>query len=443
MSTSYWANTPGGYYAVAYILAAAVMVLCSPRKKSIPKSLLICAGNGIVLFLLMTVTHGLSSWFFVPLMMSFFGIVWVTIHATCRYDAGTSFYIAARAFIIGEFIASLEWQIFYYLVERMAFPTKVWAQSLLCLLVDGVMIAIFYYLERRNAKINENLQMSMREILSAIIITLAIFTVSNVNYMFSSANLSELVLTQLFLVRTLIDLGGVAILYAYHAQLGELTTRYEMERLQNMLEMQRGNYEMLEQSVNTINQKYHDLKYQIAVLKSEASAKDTLNYLDRMEQEIKAYEAQNKTGNKVLDTILTGKSLYCQNHWIELTSVADGHALDFMDPMDISSMFGNMLDNAIESVEKIEQKERRLIHVAVTKQKGFLRIRVENCCDIEPEFKDGVPQTTKKDKKYHGFGLRSIKNTAKKYGGSTTFHVQNGWFEVRILIPIPKTRAEG
>lgn len=47
-----------------------------------------------------------------------------------------------------------------------------------------------------------------------------------------------------------------------------------------------------------------------------------------MEQEIRSYEAQNKTGNEVLDTILTSKSLYCQQHGITLTCVADGAALD-------------------------------------------------------------------------------------------------------------------
>lgn len=50
-----------------------------------------------------------------------------------------------------------------------------------------------------------------------------------------------------------------------------------------------------------------------------------------------------------------------------------------MDVMDISALFGNALDNAIESVKKIPDREKRLIHVAVAKQKGFLRIRVENC----------------------------------------------------------------
>lgn len=64
-----------------------------------------------------------------------------------------------------------------------------------------------------------------------------------------------------------------------------------------------------------------------------------------MEAEIRQYEAQNKTGNKVLDTVLTSKSLYCNKNGITFTCVADGTLLGFMDVMDICSIFGNALDN--------------------------------------------------------------------------------------------------
>jgi len=104
--------------------------------------------------------------------------------------------------------------------------------------------------------------------------------------------------------------------------------------------------------------------------------------------------------------------------------------------MDISTLFGNMLDNAIESVSRIEHKERRLIHLNVSKQKNFLLIRMENCYDTQPDFEHGIPSTTKKDKKLHGYGLKSIQSTVKKYDGSVTIQAENGWFEIRILIPL-------
>lgn len=421
---------------MAYFISCVMMIENSPKKLERKARIGIIAVFGVLLYTLMSITHGTSALLFVPFMISYFVMMWVTIFLNCKYDICTSIYFTARSFIIGEFIASFEWEIFYYLTQYKILPLNIVTNIGILIAVDGVCIAALYYLEKKNREVNKNLQINLGEFLSVAAITLAIFVISNLSYVFQNANIGNLVITQLFVVRTLVDLGGVAILYAYHVQLGDLNMRYEVERLQDMLEMQHHNYEMLEQSVNVVNQKYHDLKYQINYLKSEAGAKESIAYLNQMEQEIKAYEAQNKTGNKILDTILTGKSLYCQSNWIELTSVADGEALDFMDPMDISTLFGNMIDNAIESVSKIEKKERRLIHLAVAKQKNFLRIRMENCYDQELKFEKGMPVTTKADKKYHGFGLKSIQNTVKKYGGSTTIQAENGWFEVRILIPL-------
>ena len=206
--------------------------------------------------------------------------------------------------------------------------------------------------------------------------------------------------------------------------------------LQNILQNQYANYQRSEESVELINRKYHDLKHQIAVLRREVKEGKNLEYLDRVEQEISAYEAENKTGNRVLDTILTTKSLHCRQNGIQLTCVADGAALDFMDVMDLSALFGNALDNAIEGVSVLPGDEQRLIHLSVARQKGFVSIRLENRCKETMHIEKGLPSTTKAEKGLHGYGLKSIQATVAKYGGSVTVHAENGWFELRILIPL-------
>ena len=105
--------------------------------------------------------------------------------------------------------------------------------------------------------------------------------------------------------------------------------------------------------------------------------------------------------------------------------------------MDVSSLFGNMLDNAIESVEKLPEEQMRLIRLYVVREKQFLRICMENYCMEQVQFKKGMPVTTKKDKRLHGFGMKSIQSTVKKYDGSMMASLNSNWFEVRILIPIP------
>ena len=119
-------------------------------------------------------------------------------------------------------------------------------------------------------------------------------------------------------------------------------------------------YRQSRESIDVINRKYHDLKHQIAVLRVEEDPARRSAFLDQMEEEIQHYEAQNKTGNSVLDTVLTGKSLYCAKHQIKLTCVADGARLSFMDVMDICTLFGNALDNAIECELSIPDKEKQM-----------------------------------------------------------------------------------
>ena len=115
--------------------------------------------------------------------------------------------------------------------------------------------------------------------------------------------------------------------------------------------------------------------------------------------------------------------------------MVDGGAVDFMGVMELSTLFGNALDNAIEAVGQIPDPEQRLIHLSVSRQKGFVRIRVENRCTDSLIVGTELPGTTKSDKRFHGYGLKSICATAEKYGGSATVRAEGGWFELRILIP--------
>ena len=162
------------------------------------------------------------------------------------------------------------------------------------------------------------------------------------------------------------------------------------------------------------------------MLRSETDPEKRNEFLNHMEDEIRQYEAQNKTGNKVLDTVLTSKSLYCAKHGITFTCVADGTLLDFMDIMDICSIFGNALDNAIECELKIADKEKRLIHVTVSQQK----------------VKEGRFLTTKKEKEFHGYGIKSIRYTVNKYDGAVSIDTKENWFDLKILIPMKKTASD-
>jgi sensor histidine kinase regulating citrate/malate metabolism len=167
--------------------------------------------------------------------------------------------------------------------------------------------------------------------------------------------------------------------------------------------------------------------------------------LDEMEEEIRDYESQNRTGNKVVDTILTAQSMRCRKQNIRMTVIADGHAMDFLSPVEICSLLGNALDNAIEAAEKVSDPEHRVVRIVIERKKAFLRICTENRYEGELRQAKGAgmfPETTKQDASQHGFGMRSMQTIAHAHEGSIRAEGKDGWFLLQVLIPLPPGTAE-
>jgi sensor histidine kinase regulating citrate/malate metabolism len=280
------------------------------------------------------------------------------------------------------------------------------------------------------------MELDWKSFISAVLIGVCAFAISNLSFVTKETPFSGQYAMEIANIRTMIDFAGISMLYAHLLQCSEAKTRRELEAVQNVLQSQYQQYKQWRESINLINYKYHDLKHQIQFLRNEQDAEIRNDFLNQMEDEIKTYELQNKTGNTVVDTVLTGKNLYCDKHGITLTSVVDGGLLEFMNAMDICSIFGNALDNAIESELKIPNKEKRLIHVTVSQQKNFLMIRFENYFEGDLKYSEGILATTKKEKGFHGYGIKSIKYTVNKYGGAVGITAENNWFDLKILIPI-------
>lgn len=283
------------------------------------------------------------------------------------------------------------------------------------------------------------LHISWPTCLSVLVIGVMLYILSSLSFSRFDTPFDASTYAEAFNIRTLVYFGGVALFCAVHMLLCEIHITSERDALENMLNAQYMSYQLGQESVELINRKYHDLKHQIAVLRSGIAAGEKLEYLDRLEREIQVYETQFKTGNQILDTILTSKSIHCQQNQIVLSCVADGSLLGFMEIADISVLFGNALDNAIEAVSSIADSEQRLIDLSVSAQKGFVWIRVINRFQGKVTIRNGFPVTTKADSKNHGYGVKSIAATAEKYGGTATVETKDGWFELRILIPMQQS----
>ena len=159
-----------------------------------------------------------------------------------------------------------------------------------------------------------------------------------------------------------------------------------------------------------------------------------------MEDSVRIYEAIVKTGNDVLDTILTEKSLYCKDREIQVSCVAEGKQMDFVNTIDLYAILGNALDNAIEAVEKFEEREKRQIDVLIYRKQNFLVINIMNPIPERLVYEEELPVTTKGDRKFHGFGLRSIQYLVRKYDGVVNISEEDGCVSLKILMPIPNEK---
>lgn len=112
--------------------------------------------------------------------------------------------------------------------------------------------------------------------------------------------------------------------------------------------------------------------------------------------------------------------------------------LSFIRENDIHALLGNILDNAIEASEKRKKDEERVVSISTVSKEGFIRIHEENFFDGDLIYENNVLKTTKQNKLYHDFGVKSIKLIAKKYHGDVSISANNGKFILEILLPIQK-----
>ncbi len=234
----------------------------------------------------------------------------------------------------------------------------------------------------------------------------------------------------------LAELYCVTMLYLQYNLFAKSAMRHELEILNRLRCQQKEQYELARETIAIINRKCHDMKHQIAALRAVAGPEQREKYLREVEESVRIYGCMIKTGNEVLDTLLTEKSLTCEANGIQINCIADGASLNFMDPVDIYTMLGNALDNAAESVQRLEQPDERQIDVLICQERGVLLLQVVNALKEDLAFEDGLPRSTKPHDGYHGFGLKSIRHTAERYGGFTSIRADQGRFTLKILIPL-------
>ena len=183
---------------------------------------------------------------------------------------------------------------------------------------------------------------------------------------------------------------------------------------------------------------YHDMKNHLLVLESSQETAAARQMAKELRAQIADYEDYIHTGNDFLDIIIRDKAEKAREKHIDFSAAIDISSADFIEPLDISTLFGNGIDNAMEASEKLPQ-EQRVIAVKAGRVNDFISILIENnCMEEQAADKTGKHRTTKADSFLHGFGITNMEKTAEKYGGTCTTRQEDGRFTLKILLPVIK-----
>ena len=230
----------------------------------------------------------------------------------------------------------------------------------------------------------------------------------------------------------LIDAAVIALQFGVMEQ-ARLTGN--VETMRELVHQQRVQYEASKESAQIINEKYHDLKHLIKSFRGTVPQEQ----LDQLKHSIAAYERPANSGNEVLDVLLAEKIGICQQRNIVLTCSLGMTDFSFVEELDLYSLFQNALTNAINAVSALPETAERFISLSAARDGNMLTIHMENPCEEEITFVDGLPQT-REDPNWHGFGMKSMNRIAEKYNGMLTAQQRGRMFFLDILLLAPEAR---
>jgi len=208
----------------------------------------------------------------------------------------------------------------------------------------------------------------------------------------------------------------------------------ELANQKNEIDMQYLN--LIEKKNQSMQVMAHDYKNHFITIASMTDSVEVKEYINGLLGETSRLDNMGKTQNRLLDVILSKYTAVCEEKDIafEIDVVTDNLAI--MNNNDISSLFNNLLDNAVESAGK--SKDKKVLVQITNVMNSYRKIAVINSCDTPPNTKNGELVTSKENKDAHGFGTKSIKKIVNKYDGELDWEFDENAkvFKFTILIPI-------
>lgn len=223
----------------------------------------------------------------------------------------------------------------------------------------------------------------------------------------------------LSIVSVLLLLATLFVFFSFQANAQRESKLLLLQQEQDKIKTDITYYDILEKQNNNLRTYAHDAKNHLSAIKNLNTNPEIEIYISKMTERLEEYGKVCHSGNHTLDVIIDKYVTECDINDINFEFDIKNNNLSGIDSYDIVTILGNLLDNAVEAAE---QSQHKIVSIETDFRNNFSVIIVSNSCDKNPQFSNSeLPITTKSNKRLHGFGLKSVKKTVKKYDGDLAF----------------------
>ena len=295
------------------------------------------------------------------------------------------------------------------------------------LIVKVAMVLLLSAIFRPRKRLNQD-KTSTRNVL-----LLSIATILVVNVLICIARVYEAESFALNIVVKLFCIGfGVVVMISCAGILSRSEKEHQLTILTQLWKQDQAQFESIKANMDVVQMKCHDLRRLISRIEGKLTEEEMVSF----QEALQFYDANIKTGNKVLDVVLCEKAMLCQKNGIQLFCMADGEKIAFLTPVQTYTLFGNIVDNAVEAVQSLSNPENKIISLLCRESDGGIVIEASNYFEGDLLMEDELPATTKDNPSQHGFGIKSIKYIVEQYGGKLTVSVSGNMFFLKIHFPV-------
>lgn len=265
-------------------------------------------------------------------------------------------------------------------------------------------------------------------ILSIIIIMTLSIPYTNKSYKFKII---------LLIISIIIVLANISLIKIISTIVDRNNMEIENQIVKEKMSMQYQRYHDIQESQMKVRKLYHDMSNHISCIENlYRNNEDAKTYIKEIKNELSSSESMIYTNSMILDTIVNDKKKVCEVNNISFDVNINFSKCEFIEMIDVCSIFANMIDNSIEACIKIDDYKNRFIKINGNMVNNIFVVKCENSKVNSINLRKSKISTDKKDKFSHGLGIKNIESCVKKYDGEVAVDFSQDKFKMQIYIPL-------